>query len=323
MLTRIATHHSSGSSQVSLYFTKLLVSSEIPDSLDKPSSYTPSRLFLVLGVIALFALVFKLVYAPPIYATTGLTLFLSGYNHVNGSSIAIHTVAAVIACLLGLTAVFTRKGGARHRWSGTAAVISLIFVFVTAFALLILASVIPMPANDPSRQDTLIFLTVTFLGGSYTTLQGYRWVACKRPRIPTDVLMMGVALFTSVFCFAYLPYEVFYRPYSSSNVGLPMTPVTAAGLFLAVGFVLLYFFVDDLKTYLGGKATHDERILKHTYRIMFMVGTALTTVVIVHFSPFFFRSGWPVWPLYVAPQVLIGAVTFRRAGQIKAASAAH
>ena len=297
------------------------MSAENPVSPGKPLSQNFPRLISVLGIIILFAVIFKFLYLPPAYSTTSLTLLASAYNRIINSSIAIHTVAALIALMLAITAVFARKGGERHRWSGKIAVLSLVVVFITSFALLILTSVIPMPSNDPSRKDTLVFLAITILAGSYTTIQGYRWVASKQARIDTDVLMMGLALFTSIYCFAYVPYEVFLSPYVSRSTSLPMTPVTAAGLFLAVGVTNIYFFADDLKTYLKGKVTYHERILKHTYRIMFMAGTALTTVSIVHFSPFFFKSGLPIWPLYLVPQILIGAVTFNRTNQIKKASA--
>ena len=77
----------------------------------------------------------------------------------------------------------------------------LLIVVSTAFVLLILLDVLPMPGNISYKQDAVDLLALLFLTGTYTTLQGYRWAVNHKPKLDSDVVLMGMAAFISIFSF--------------------------------------------------------------------------------------------------------------------------
>ncbi len=66
-----------------------------------------------------------------------------------------------------------------------------------------------------------------------------------------------------------------------------MSPIAATMITFADGGLFAYFTYDDMKTYLKGKVTRQERVLKHKYRIMAALGAAFTAVIVTSMGAMF------------------------------------
>ena len=232
------------------------------------------------------------------------------------ASAAIHLTAGCLALVFGLIATFTRKGAGRHRLAGKIGVGLLLVVVSTAFVLLILLDVLPMPGNISYKQDAVDLLALLFLTGTYTTLQGYRWAVNHKPKLDSDVVLMGMAAFISIFSFYNAIADLVLFPYTSTDKALPMNPMTATMITFAIGGLFAYFSYDDIKTYLKGKVTPQERVLKHTYRIMAAVGGVFMAVAITNLGPIFVTNNWNPLPVYLVPPTLFGGMTMYLANRV-------
>lgn len=233
-----------------------------------------------------------------------LSLYLPGYNKFLTISLSTHITTGLLAIPLGVVAIFTRKGGGSHRLSGKLSLGLMALLLISAFALLILNGVIPLPSSYSYRKDLLRMLGILFLASIYPVIQGYRWAISHKPKLDTDIPMSLLSLFTAIMAFINIPIDVFFKPFHSTDVNFLMTPLTAALLLSAVGGASAYFFIDDLKTYCRNKVSREERILKHIYRTMLALGAVATAVTIVTLAPVLSRHNWIVWPAYIAPPAI-------------------
>ena len=233
------------------------------------------------------------------------------------ASATIHLTAGCLALVFGIIATFTRKGAGRHRLAGKIGVGLLLIVVATAFVLLILLDVLPMPGNISYKQDAVDLLALLFLTGTYSTLQGYRWAVNHKPKLDSDVVLAGMAAYISIFSFYNAIADLVLYPYISTDKALPMNPITATMITFAIGGLFAYFTYDDIKTYVKGKVTPQERVLKHTYRIMAALGGVFAAVSITNLGPIFVAHSWNPMPVYIVPPTIFGALTMYLANRVK------
>jgi hypothetical protein len=217
------------------------------------------------------------------------------------------TVHAVVGCLLlgsGIIAIATRKGSTQHRFSGKISVLMSLFLMPTALILLTLTDIHPRPSTVSNREELVDFLAIILLTAIYSNLQGYRWAVNHKPKINADALMMGMTLFISVFCLALTPFDVFIAPFKSSVGTFPLQPISAGLILIGISLLHGFFFVDDLKSYLKGQVSPQERITKHMHRSMAAVGGAFTAFAINNLGPIFVNNNWTVWPVWIVPPTI-------------------
>lgn len=185
----------------------------------------------------------------------------------------------------------------------------MLLLVITAFTLLILDGVIPLASSTAQRKDLMWMLSILLLAAIYPIIQGYRWSISHKPKLDTDIPMALMTLFTAIVAFINIPIDVIFRPFISTDVEFLMTPATAGLLLFFIGAISIYFFIDDLKTYLRNKVSRQEQISKHIYRSMTAFGAAATAVCIVIFSPLMLSHHWAVWPIYIVPPALLAMPT--------------
>ena len=177
--------------------------------------------------------------------------------------------------------------------------------------------VLPIPETISYKQDAVDFLTLVFLTGTYSILQGYRWAVNHKPKLDSDIVFMGMAAFLSIFSFYNAVVDLYLFPYTSTDKSLPMSPITATMITFAIGGLFVYFTYDDIKTYLKGKVTPQERVLKHTYRIMTALGGVFTAVAVTNFGAILVTNNWNPWPVYIVPPTICGGLTMYLANRVK------
>ncbi len=156
------------------------------------------------------------------------------------ASTSIHLTAGSLALVFGTLATFARKGSGRHRLAGKIGVGLLLIVMATSFVLLILQVVLPIPENISYKQDAVNFLTLVFLAGTYSRLQGYRWSVNHKPKPDSDVVLMGMVESLAIFSFYNAVVDLELFPYTSTDKSLPISPIAATMITLSNGGLFAY-----------------------------------------------------------------------------------
>jgi hypothetical protein len=242
---------------------------------------------------------------------------VTGFPALGWHALTIHIFAGCLSLVFGFIATFTRKGGKRHRLSGKIGVALTLAMLLPAFVLLVLVDILPIAGHISYQQDVRDLLLLIFLGVTYSALQGYRWAVNDKPRIDSDLLWLAVASFISLFALFNVIDDLLIHPFYSDNLNLPMNPETAAILTIAISGIFAYFAIDDLRTFSSNKVSANERILKHTFRIMNAVGGMVTALSINNLGRIFVENDWNPLPVYIVPPTLFAALTMILAHRVK------
>ena len=169
-------------------------------------------------------------------------------------SYVVHIVAGSLSFLFGYVALFSAKGGARHRKLG------MLFVYamlpMAAFGMLIAAVRDKAPAVNIPMGMLTSYLVITALTTVRPPARSPRWA---------DVAAMLVALGVGL---TYLTFGVDALGDGGAGTGMPVLP------FFLFGTVSLLAAVGDLRVIRSGPRTGASRLARHLWRMSFALGVA-------------------------------------------------
>jgi uncharacterized membrane protein len=166
-----------------------------------------------------------------------------------------HVVAGLVALVAGAIALFSRKGGARHRSSGMVFVYSMLFMSATG-ALIAALRWTPI---------SVIAGVLTF----YLVLTGLLTVRRRAPgHGAVDRVALGVALAAGV---AALAYGFLAVAGTGRKDGIP------AAVYFMFGAVGLLAALGDVRVLWGGPAPASRRLARHLWRMCFALYIATSS----------------------------------------------
>jgi len=219
----------------------------------------------------------------------------------------IHITAGLIALIAGAIALYSAKGGAMHRKSGTG--------FVLAMWTMTLSAAIMAGLLRPNRLNFVAALTTFYLVST-------AWLAVKRTLAQSrgwHVALLLLALSTSAYAFSLAAQAA-----NSANGridGMPPQPLYMFALVCALGAAL------DARLLLAGSIEGAHRIARHLWRmgLAMWIGTASFFLGQAKFFPQSIRkSGLLAIPvLLLALYILWSLVRVLKARRARAGASAY
>jgi len=192
----------------------------------------------------------------------------------------LHIAAGTMAVLAGLGALFTNKGGWRHRQAGKTFLASMGIVVATVFVLL---------AIDPTSFRIVLALVAIFSG--YLAFSGYRALSRKRPSDDAHAVDWGGAASVVLAC---LGLGVWGLGWFLDGKSFGIVMVVFGGIGLA-------FATLDARAFRGGDG---EWMVNHLQRMVGAFIATVSAVSAVNLTPTLGIAAW-LWPTAVGVPLIV------------------